>query len=424
MTFENRPKLIKGTYDESAIFPGATRRYWLYVPEGLDPEVPAPSMVFQDGILFDAPQVLRELIAEAAIPPMVGIFVSPGQRAATREGALPRANRSFEYDGLGDRFVRHLDDELYPFLESEHGLALSRDAVDRGIAGVSSGGACAFTAAWERPTSFSRVFSGIGSFVGLRGADCYPTLIRLVEPKPVRVFLQDGSADNNLFAGDWWMANQSMVRALEFAGWDVRHAFDDGPHSGDGAAAVFADAMRWLWRDHPVPVEVDAGRSRSPVVEFVSPVDRWEPCDAPTVAPTVASVINPDRSLRYELDPVRPRVHCFALGPDGQDLDGEDYCHLHVVDGAADRAGHALTVDSTGHIYIATLVGIQVCEQHGRVHFIVDNPPDGVADALTFGDPDRSTLYARCGERWWRRKTLVTGVLPSDPPITPEMGFY
>ena len=416
--------LLKGEFAASSLFPGTTRRYWLFVPEDLDRASPAPSMVFQDGVLYDAPHMLVELIAEGAIPPMVGIFVTPGERMPTRDGALRRANRSFEYDGLGDRYVRHLDEELYPFLEREHDIVLSRAGCDRGITGVSSGGACAFTAAWERPSSFSRVFTGIGSFVGLRGADSYATLIRKMEPKPVRVFVQDGSADNDNFAGDWWMANQSLVRALDFAGWDVRHAFDDGPHNADGATAVFADAMRWLWHDYPDSAVVDPERSRSPVVQFVGPGDPWERCDEPDVAPSVATVLSPDRSLRYEVDPVRPRVHCFAIGRDGEDVDGEDYCYLHVVDGAADRAGRALTVDTTGHIYVTTLLGIQVCEQLGRVHVIIDNPPDGIVDAITFGRSDRSTLYARCGAQWWKRRTAVTGVLPDDAPITPEMGFY
>lgn len=416
--------LLTGEYTTSSLFPGTTRRYWLFVPEGVDRAAPAPSMVFQDGVLYDAPRVLAEMIAEGAIPPMVGIFVTPGERSPTRAGALPRANRSYEYDGLGDRYVRHLDDELYPFLEQQHDLVLSRAGRDRGITGVSSGGACAFTAAWERPSSFSRVFTGIGSFVGLRGADCYPTLIRKMEPKPVRVFLQDGAADLNIFAGDWWMANQAMVRALQFAGWDVDHAFDEGPHNADGATARFADAMRWLWRDYPEPVVVDAGRSHSPVVGFVRPTDPWERCAEPDVTPSGATVSSPDRSLRYVVDAARPRVHCYAVGADGQDVDGEDYCYLHVVDGAADNAGRGLAVDSTGHIYVTTPLGIQVCEQHGRVHAIIDNPPDGAADAITFGKSDRSSLYARCADQWWRRQTAVTGVLPNDDAMTPAMGFY
>ena len=42
----------------------------------------------------------------------------------------------------------------------------------------SSGAICACTAAWERPDAFRRVFSAIGTYVGLRGGNDYPTLIR------------------------------------------------------------------------------------------------------------------------------------------------------------------------------------------------------------------------------------------------------
>ena len=73
--------------------------------------------------------------------------------------------------------------------------------------------------AWERPDSFRRVFSTVGTFVGLRAGDEYPTLIRKHEPKPIRVFLQDGSNDNNIYGGSWWYANQSMLSALEFSGY-------------------------------------------------------------------------------------------------------------------------------------------------------------------------------------------------------------
>lgn len=59
--------------------------------------------------------------------------------------------------------------------------------------------------AWERPGR--RVFSGIGTYVGLRGGEDDPTLLRKYEPKPIRVFLQDGSKDLNIYGGDWWMAN-------------------------------------------------------------------------------------------------------------------------------------------------------------------------------------------------------------------------
>src|SRR5213075_252231 len=131
--------------------------------------------------------------------------------------------------------VRFLLEELLPEVEKQRtgdgrAIVLSKSGNDRAIGGSSSGAVCAFTAAWERPEAFSRVFSCIGTYVGLRGGDRYSTLIRKTEPKALRVFLQDGEHDQNIYAGDWWMANQMMERALVYAGYEVNHAWGDGAH--------------------------------------------------------------------------------------------------------------------------------------------------------------------------------------------------
>ena len=93
--------------------------------------------------------------------------------AGDTNAAVDRFNRSYEYDGLGDSYVRFLLEEILPAVEKVtlpdgRRLRLSTNANDRAIGGSSSGAICAFTAAWERPDSFRRVFSAIGTYVGLR----------------------------------------------------------------------------------------------------------------------------------------------------------------------------------------------------------------------------------------------------------------
>ncbi len=39
--------------------------------------------------------------------------------------------------------------------------------------------------------------------------------------KPGKIFLQDGTNDLNIYAGDWWKANETMERAFTFAGYEV-----------------------------------------------------------------------------------------------------------------------------------------------------------------------------------------------------------
>src|SRR6186713_280734 len=198
-------EVLHFTFDQSSIFPGTWREYWVYIPAEYRPERPACVYVNQDGIQWKAPTVLDNLIYKKEMPVTIGVFVNPGRvRAGERGGAgtvgqggaLDRFNRSIEYDGLGDAYVRFLLDELLPDVEKHtatdgRAIHLSRNGNDRGIGGSSSGAVCAFTAAWERPDAFSRVFSAIGTYVSLRGGNDYATLVRKYEPKPIRIFLED-----------------------------------------------------------------------------------------------------------------------------------------------------------------------------------------------------------------------------------------
>lgn len=269
-------EVLHGTFEKSRIYPGTWREYWVYVPKQLDPSRPAPVMVFQDGLQYDAPVVFDNLIAKREVPPMVGVFVMHGRVKALGDGALDRMNRSFEYDSITDDYARFLLEELLPHVAEEHKLRLSADGNDRAIAGNSSGASCAFTAAWRRPDAFRRVFSAIGTFVGIRGGDTYPLMIRKSEPRPIRVFLQDGRNDLDNPHGSWWIANQDMLSALEYAGYDVRHEWGDGEHNSKHAKAIFPDVLRWLWRDWPRPIEANPEKkSKQPFLDFLAPGEGW-----------------------------------------------------------------------------------------------------------------------------------------------------
>src|SRR5262249_23845794 len=135
---------------------------------------------------------------------------------------------------------------------------LSKEPNDYAIAGSSSGGICAFTAAWNRPDAFHRVLSFIGSYTNLRGGDIYPALIRKTEPKPLRVFLHAGKNDLNIYAGSWYLANQEMASALEYAGYDVTFVVGTEGHNSKHGSAILPDALRWLWREYPKPIAKSA----------------------------------------------------------------------------------------------------------------------------------------------------------------------
>jgi enterochelin esterase-like enzyme len=245
-------KLIQPPKFKSQVFEGTTRDWWIYVPAQYTGDAPAAVMVFQDGGGYKdfVPTVFDNLIAKKEMPVTVGVFVNPG----TFEGG--RSNRSFEYDTLSDQYPRFLLEEILPETEKAANVKLRKDAAGRATAGISSGGICAFTAAWERPNEFSKVLSWVGSFTNIAsgksghdGGHNYEAMVRKTPKKPIRVFLQDGSNDLDNNNGNWPLANQTLAKSLAFAKYDYMFVYGQGFHSNRQGRAILPDSLRWLWRD-------------------------------------------------------------------------------------------------------------------------------------------------------------------------------
>ena len=212
-------------------------------------------MIFQDGADYlgpsvNAPVVFDNLIHKRSMPVTIGLFVNPGDKGPGMPIWGGNDNRSFEYDSLGDQYARFLIHELIPEIEKQYRI-VSHPA-GRGICGKSSGGICAFTAAWERPDAFRKVISHCGSFVNIRGGHNYPALIRKTETKPLRIFLQTGANDVDLIFGSLPIANQDMAAALAYKEYDYQFVFGEGGHTHKHCGAIFPETLRWLWRDYPI----------------------------------------------------------------------------------------------------------------------------------------------------------------------------
>lgn len=250
--------MTSGTYSESTIYPGTTREWSVYVPAQYSADKPAALMVFMDGGgysrangAFRVPTVFDNLIHRGAMPVTIAVFVNPGNIPATAEGASGRSNRSFEYDSLGDRYVRFLTEEFLPAVTAD--LNISADPQQRALCGISSGAICAFNAAWERPEQFGKVLSHIGSYTNIRGGWALPGMVRLTqsEPKPLRVYLQEGKDDLNNLHGNWPLGNQDLAAALQFAGYTYRLVLTEGGHSGRWGGEELPAALEWLWSENP-----------------------------------------------------------------------------------------------------------------------------------------------------------------------------
>ena len=445
-------EILKFTFNDSKIFPGTWREYWVYVPKQYNPEKPACVFVCQDGILWKAPTVFDNLIDHHEMPITIGVFVSPGRVLAVDTAiSLDRFNRSFEYDGLGNSYARFILDEIFPDVEKHKTsdgriIRLSKNANDRAIAGASSGAICAFTAAWECPGEFSRVFSTIGTYVGLRGGERYPTLIRKYEPKPLRIFLQDGSSDLNIYGGDWWKANETMERALTFSGYETQHAWGEGGHNGAQGSSIFPDVMRWLWKGWPDPVKT--GNSKNQFLnDILIPGENWElvgdgyKFTEGTAANATGEVFYQDipnsktykigtdaKKIMLALD--AKRASGTAFGPDGK---------RYVVAGATNQilsydaneketviadsiAGNDLVVANNGNIYVTAPDGTQ---KPSKIYLIRPNGEKIIVDlGIKFANgialtPDQTQLYVTESATHW---VWIYTILP-DGKLTNKQRF-
>jgi enterochelin esterase family protein len=248
-------KVTTHQWNDSKIYPGTSRDLQVYIPAQYDGSMPAALMVFQDGLRHADPNgplrattVYDNLIHSGDMPVTIGVFINPGRFDKQPEGAKP-GNRSIEYDSMGDTYVNYLLEEILPFVVKTHDLKLSDDPADWAIAGGSSGCACAWTAAWERPDKFGKVLGWVGTFTDIRGANAYPSLIRKTERKPIRAALLGESNDLDNKFGNWPLANQQMEAALKFMDYDYRYWWGEGFHGSTHAGAMLPEMLKWLWEE-------------------------------------------------------------------------------------------------------------------------------------------------------------------------------
>lgn len=534
-------EIRRGMYTDSAIFPGTTRDYAVYVPAQYDGKKPAALMVFQDGISYlkIVPIAFDNLIHAGDMPITIGLFVNPGVVPELDESSLARYNRSFEYDATDDRYARFLLEEMIPLALGE--LNITKDPNLRSLCGSSSGGIAAFVAAWNRPDQFRRIYTTVGTYVGLRGGNELPVLVRKTEPKPLRIFLQDGRNDLDIYCGSWWVANQDMLSSLTWAGYEVNHEWGEGGHNRKHGNAIFPDVMRWLWKgwDEDSTVRTHLDKSKSRAVDFLEDGNEWElvseghgftegpainadgelfftdlqgskiwrigqngkevlfqadtgstnglafapdgktlygcqrvpgrlvswnidsgemtvhaekvrPNDVvvahdgtvyftdpgkktvwvivPGEEAKVASnefsgvngvVLSPDQSLVYAADYGGRFVWSGQRKADGTLAFVQPYFHLHIPPGSVDVKSHAdgMAVSIDGWLLVATQMGIQICDQPGRVHLIIPSPVgERHPSNVTFNG---KALYATCGDKVFRRTVKLEGAQAWAAPVKP-----
>lgn len=377
--------------------------------------------------------------------------------------------------------------------------------------------------------AFSRVFSTIGSFVAFRGGNEYVALIRKTEYKPLRVFLQSGTHDMNVSAGAWWFANQDMLEAFNYSGYDVRHVWGDGGHDSKHGSAVFRDALRWLWAGYPAGI-TQVTKSRQPLSDILLPNESWQVAaenhDVGAITTNVAGDIvfsditksrlytlgrddeiylfgehargvgrlSAGREQLFVAEPAAKRIASYSAGrrvviangfsahhlavtssgrvyatdksahqlwlidekrrtrvvdrdlpsPAGLQLSLDEhslfisdprervlyayqiqadgsltnklpYCYLHVPANELESGADGMTIDPNGRLYIATSMGVQVCDREGHVVGIIPFPLEIRVTQLTLGGKAHDALYAASSSGTLLRRRVQTENSPRSP---------
>ena len=470
---EEKGLVMDRTIEKSTIYPNTSRNLQVFVPKQYDGKTPACLVVGLDGNLFGAITVIDNLIRSGEMPVTIGIFLQPGV-SYDNNGKVLRYNRSNEFDRTDSRLATFIEQEVIPFVESMvtpdgRKIIISDNPNDRAITGASSSGIAAFTVAWERPDLFSRVYSSVGTFVAMRGGNEYPVLVRKTEPKALRIYLQDGVNDTwNYIFGDWWEQNQLMASALNYAGYEFDCKWDRGTHSIYYGTRAYPDAMRWLWRGWPAPVQAGSTLNET-ISQLIIASEPWQEVTPMTAGPDLDTLemlfatanediakyvkrphrtlslhnsdkyitnregeifllkngskkairlntlpasgneiaIYPDGRMLVATEKNSDWLISYLIAPDGTLYAGQQFYWLHNTNNHSHTPYGNITFDTLGNLYIATPMGIQICDQNGRVRGILSLPgAKKEVEAIAFIG---NNLYAKSNGKLYKRRVNNTG---------------
>ena len=370
----------------------------------------------------------------------------------------------------------------------------------------------------------------------MRGGNEYPALIRKTEPKPLRIFLEDGLNDawNPLF-GIWYEENLLMESALNFAGYEVAHTWGRGGHDGKEATAIFPDVMRWLWKGWPSRVQ--RGNSLNNMLSAIQLKDSdWQEINLPDAVTgeifadqkgnilfqnqsgkvlkldstnQISAVLSPSSAERLigidendlylndskgiiagysenrkiviakgipnakyllatgkkeyyitqdtgengsnmwliKIDGTKRKInslpfsgnhiavypshqllmqteqhsqwiYSYIINNDGTIENGQRFYWLHNTENFDLIENGKMTFDEKGNMYVSSIMGVQVCDQNGRVRAIL-TLPTGQISSVAFGGSHHDVLYALSHGKVYCRKMNVHGVESWMTPMNP-----
>ena len=411
-------EIITDSLHQSKIYPGTMHEYKIYIPQEYNGEKPACLYFGLDGILYNAPAVMDSLIASEDMPVTIGVFVQPGVIKDT-DGNVIRYNRSNEFDRTDGTFARFIETEILPAVENHKtadgkAILISKDPNDRAISGASSGGICSFVAAWFRPDLFSRVYTTCGTYVAMRGGNELPALVRKTDPQAIRFYIHDGSQDvwNPIF-GHWYEYNLLMASALKFAGYELETKWDDGNHSIKNGSREFPTALKYLWKGYPERVKPGISQNNM-LSQIIIQGENWVETSEKMPEKAINMAIYPDGTHMATTEQNSDWLINYTINNDGSLSNRQQFYWIHNPFHQKQEI-KGMEFDTLGNLYVATQLGIQVCDHNGRVRAILPYPNAENIDAFAFAG---NTIYVTARNKTYCRKINATVHKSTDKRIS------
>jgi sugar lactone lactonase YvrE len=123
-------------------------------------------------------------------------------------------------------------------------------------------------------------------------------------------------------------------------------------------------------------------------------------------------MLSPDQSLLTVDDSRGKWVWSFQILTDGSLANGQPFYRLETADESSVSGAAGMTMAANGHLFVTTRIGLQICDQPGRVVAILNKPQPGSLSNAVFAGPDLQTLYVTAGDKVFRRRMRIKGVTP------------
>ena len=183
---------------------------------------------------------------------------------------------------------------------------------------------------------------------------------------------------------------------------------------------IFPQAMEWMWRDWPS--QLTQGKTQNDFLQelLVEEDNGWNRISGGVAKEPVKRIIYPDlTTVAWTQGEDENFVWQFIL-QDSRLTCGEPFYWLHNDDPSANLEVTTITFDAGGNLWVATRIGIQICDQNGRVRAILRLPQGcGHINEILIGN---GTVTLSTEDATWQRRFNVTAPTPGVRPPSQGQG--